>query len=59
MAGRSLTVTERQCPRNVLRRSGRVLPATAESIAKPLTDDELAELIRGLEAILVTRRYSA
>jgi hypothetical protein len=52
-------MTERDCLRNVQRRTGRPIPPSAESIAKTLADEELADLIRGLEAILVERRYSA
>jgi len=51
-------VTERDCLRNVQRRTGRQVPPTAESIAKPLTDDEMQEMVCGLLAILIASRSS-
>lgn len=56
---RFLTADEQRCMRNAIRRCGRVIPPPADSIAGPLTDDELAELIRDLVVILIARRCSA
>lgn len=57
-----MTVTISDCLRNVMRRTGRAIPTSADDIAKPLTDDELAALIGKLHTILVkrlTRRLAA
>lgn len=57
MSGRA--VTERDCLRNVLRRTGRAVPPIASVIARPLTDDELQALTTELLAILIARKAAA